>query len=100
MRGSMLLQPASSMSREICRAEPVFPGTQDPAKTTATAVATVPVAWHDPSTSQTTDRAAERSTNTLRHPCMVLDDATFEEVVNAQYESLYRFAYSLAQREE
>lgn len=31
---------------------------------------------------------------------MVLDDATFEEVVNAQYEPLYRFAFSLAQREE
>ena len=30
---------------------------------------------------------------------MVLDDATFEEVVNAHYESLYRFAISLAQRE-
>jgi RNA polymerase sigma-70 factor (ECF subfamily) len=27
---------------------------------------------------------------------MVLDDATFEEVVNAQYESLYRFGLSLA----
>jgi RNA polymerase sigma-70 factor (ECF subfamily) len=32
--------------------------------------------------------------------CMDLDDATFEEVVNAQYEPLYRFAFSLAQREE
>jgi len=31
---------------------------------------------------------------------MDLDDATFEEVVNAQYEPLYRFAFSLAQREE
>ena len=30
---------------------------------------------------------------------MVLDDATFEEVVNAQYEPLYRFAFSLVQRE-
>lgn len=30
---------------------------------------------------------------------MVLDDATFEEVVNAQYEPLYRFALSLVQRE-
>lgn len=30
---------------------------------------------------------------------MVLDDATFEEVVNAHYESLYRFAVSLTQRE-
>ena len=31
--------------------------------------------------------------------CMVLDDATFEAVVNAQYEPLYRFAFSLVQRE-
>ena len=31
---------------------------------------------------------------------MVLDDATFEEVVNGHYESLYRFAFSLAAREE
>jgi RNA polymerase sigma-70 factor (ECF subfamily) len=31
--------------------------------------------------------------------CMDLDDATFEEVVNAHYESLYRFAVSLAQQE-
>jgi len=30
---------------------------------------------------------------------MVLDDATFEKVVNAQYEPLYRFAFSLVQRE-
>jgi RNA polymerase sigma-70 factor (ECF subfamily) len=30
---------------------------------------------------------------------MDLDDATFEEVVNAHYESLYRFAVSLAQQE-
>lgn len=30
---------------------------------------------------------------------MVLDDATFEEVVTTHYESLYRFAFSLAQRE-
>ncbi len=30
---------------------------------------------------------------------MVLDEATFEEVVNAQYEPLYRFAFSLVQRE-
>jgi RNA polymerase sigma-70 factor, ECF subfamily len=30
---------------------------------------------------------------------MVLDDSTFEEVVNAHYESLYRFAISLTQRE-
>jgi RNA polymerase sigma factor (sigma-70 family) len=57
-------------------------------------------AWHRHPTSQTQDRAAERSANASRHDLMVLDDATFEEVVNAQYESLYRFAYSLAQREE
>src|SRR5262249_41820527 len=31
---------------------------------------------------------------------MVLDEATFEEVVSAHYESLYRFALSLASREE
>jgi RNA polymerase sigma factor (sigma-70 family) len=31
---------------------------------------------------------------------MVLDDATFEDVVNAQYEPLYRFALSLVQRED
>ena len=31
---------------------------------------------------------------------MVLDNATFEEVVNGHYESLYRFAFSLAGREE
>ena len=31
--------------------------------------------------------------------CMDLDDATFEEVVNAHYESLYRFALSLAHHE-
>ena len=31
--------------------------------------------------------------------CMILDDATFEEVVKAQYEPLYRFAFSLVQRE-
>ena len=31
---------------------------------------------------------------------MVLDDATFEEVVSTHYESLYRFAFSLAGREE
>ena len=30
---------------------------------------------------------------------MVLDDATFEEVVNAHYASLYRFSFSLTQRE-
>ena len=30
---------------------------------------------------------------------MILDDATFEEVVKAQYEPLYRFAFSLVQRE-
>ena len=30
---------------------------------------------------------------------MILDDATFEEVVKAQYEPLYRFAFSLIQRE-
>jgi RNA polymerase sigma-70 factor (ECF subfamily) len=96
----MLLQPALPMSCEICRAEPASPNIHDPAKTTATAVATVPLAWHDPSTSQTQDRAAEQSTNASRHDRMVLDDATFEEVVNVQYESLYRFAYSLAQREE
>jgi RNA polymerase sigma-70 factor (ECF subfamily) len=30
---------------------------------------------------------------------MVLDDATFEEVVNAHYESLYRFAMSLTARD-
>ena len=30
---------------------------------------------------------------------MVLDDATFEKVVNAHYESLYRFAISLAQHD-
>ena len=96
----MLLQPTIPMPCEICRAEPASPGVRDPAITTATAVATVPVAWHDPFTSQTTDRDAEQSTNTLRPDRMVLDDATFEEVVNAHYESLYRFAYSLAQREE
>src|SRR5688572_14969485 len=100
MRGCMLLQPAIPMSCEVCRAEPALPGIQDPMKTTATAVATQPMAWHDPSTSQTTDRAANRSTNTPSQDRMVLDDASFEEVVNAQYESLYRFAYSLAQREE
>jgi RNA polymerase sigma-70 factor, ECF subfamily len=94
------LQPAIPMSCQAFRAEPASPGVQDPAKTTATAVATVPLAWHDPSTSQTTDRAAERPTNEPRNDRMVLDDTTFEEVVNAQYESLYRFAFSLAQREE
>ena len=31
---------------------------------------------------------------------MVLDDITFEEVVNGHYESLYRFAFSLAAREQ
>jgi len=31
---------------------------------------------------------------------MVLDDTTFEEVVKSHYESLYRFAFSLAAREE
>jgi RNA polymerase sigma-70 factor (ECF subfamily) len=31
--------------------------------------------------------------------CMVLDDATFEELVGRWYESLYRFAVSLTQRE-
>jgi RNA polymerase sigma-70 factor (ECF subfamily) len=31
---------------------------------------------------------------------MVLDDTSFEEVVNGHYESLYRFAFSLAAREE
>lgn len=30
---------------------------------------------------------------------MTLDDTTFEEIVNRYYESLYRFAYSLTQRE-
>ena len=30
---------------------------------------------------------------------MVLDNATFEEVASAHYESLYRFAFSLVQRE-
>src|SRR5262245_25766899 len=30
---------------------------------------------------------------------MTLDHGTFEELVNAHYESLYRFAYSLTQRE-
>ncbi len=30
---------------------------------------------------------------------MVLDDATFEEIVNTHYEWLYRFAFSLAQGE-
>ena len=38
--------------------------------------------------------ASESSTH------MVLDDATFEEVVNAHYESLYRFAMSLTARKE
>ena len=31
---------------------------------------------------------------------MILDEVTFEEIVNANYESLYRFALSLTQREE
>lgn len=30
---------------------------------------------------------------------MTLDDATFEQIVSAHYEPLYRFAYSLVQRE-
>lgn len=57
-------------------------------------------AWHGHSISQTPDRTANFSADVTSNDCMVLDDATFEEVVNAQYESLYRFAYSLAQREE
>jgi RNA polymerase sigma-70 factor, ECF subfamily len=44
----------------------------------------------------TTSPAGNLGTN----DCMVLDDATFEEIVNANYESLYRFALSLTQREE
>jgi RNA polymerase sigma-70 factor (ECF subfamily) len=31
---------------------------------------------------------------------MTLDDATFDEIVNAHYAALYRFAFSLAEREE
>jgi RNA polymerase sigma-70 factor (ECF subfamily) len=57
-------------------------------------------AWHGPSASQTPDRTADCSAAATDIDRMVLDDATFEEVVNAHYESLYRFAYSLAQREE
>ena len=30
---------------------------------------------------------------------MTLDDATFEEIATAHYEPLYRFAFSLVQRE-
>src|SRR6266545_2310493 len=56
--------------------------------------------WHGPSVTQTPGRTANFSANATNTDCMVLDDATFEEVVNAQYESLYRFAFSLAQREE
>src|SRR6266545_6822435 len=63
-------------------------------------VAARSLAWHGPSASQTPDRTADDSAAVTDIDCMVLDDATFEEVVNAQYESLYRFAFSLAQREE
>src|ERR1043166_388521 len=61
------------------------------------------LAWHassdspdiaSHSQSQTTVRAMHGTDDR-----MVLDDATFEAVVNAHYESLYRFAFSLAQRE-
>ena len=39
------------------------------------------------------------SNDSLETSNMILDDATFEEVVKAQYEPLYRFAFSLVQRE-
>jgi RNA polymerase sigma-70 factor (ECF subfamily) len=42
--------------------------------------------------------SASRSTEKADH-CMDLDDATFEAVVNAHYEPLYRFAFSLAGHE-
>jgi RNA polymerase sigma-70 factor (ECF subfamily) len=69
-------------------------------KRLAEEVASHEPAWHAQPASQTPDRTANRSTKAPRHDCMVLDDATFEEVVRAHYEPLYRFGYSLAQREE
>ena len=96
----MLSQPTILTSCEIRLAEPASPARPRMVESPATAVAAAPAAWHCPSASQTSDRTAELSTNASRNNHMVLDDATFEEVVNAQYESLYRFAYSLAQREE
>ena len=56
--------------------------------------------WHGASTD--TRRTQQVSDNTLKAQeadHMSLDDKTFEEAVNAQYEPLYRFAFSLTQRE-
>lgn len=58
------------------------------------------------STCQTWDSGSQAVTVSAQMPvrhnaafCMVLDDATFEELVGRWYESLYRFAFSLTRRE-
>jgi len=56
--------------------------------------------WHGSHTdTRQTLRVAESPAKAQESDHMSLDDKTFEEVVSAQYEPLYRFAYSLVQRE-
>ena len=56
--------------------------------------------WHGALTdTRQIQRVADSSEKAHEADHMNLDDKTFEEAVNAQYEPLYRFAFSLTQRE-
>jgi RNA polymerase sigma factor (sigma-70 family) len=50
-------------------------------------------------TNQKAPGIGRQETTALQNGSMNLDNATFEEIVNAYYEPLYRFAYSLTHEE-
>jgi RNA polymerase sigma-70 factor (ECF subfamily) len=65
------------------------------------AIAALPWLWHSPTDSPKRERIGPHRTGRIiaKSISMVLDESTFEEIVSMSYESLYRFAFSLTERE-